>query len=199
MIPSSRPDWLYQSVVIDNLDKVQQECFEIFKKYYSDIFQGKGLTIHYIDREILKQEAPAYIAAIDSLGLLDRWSTSIFVGTQGQNRETDSRIHIDNPDWTHRCYAFNMPVVNCESSWTAFYKCIEEDLDSTLIGDQDNYKVARVYKTESCQEIGRLPASQPAWVNVSTPHRPVTSNDSIRLLISTRFWPEIHDYFDEAK
>lgn len=196
MIPPNRPEWLYQPVTVHNLPDVQQQCFEVFKNHYPNIFDGKGLTIHYIDREILKEEAPAYVDAINSLGLLDRWSTSIFVGTQGNQRDTDSRIHIDNPDWTHRCYAFNMPVVNCESSWTVFYKCDEEDLDTTLIGDRDNYKVARVFKTQSCHEIGRLPANQPAWVNVSNPHRPVTNNNETRLLISTRFWPEVHDRFN---
>ena len=42
-------------------------------------------------------------------------------------------------------------------------------------------------------EIERLDASQPAWVNTSIPHRPVSTHTRPRAILSARFNPELHD------
>lgn len=194
---TERPTWLYRPVTVENLAEVQQQCQAVFANHYANIFADGGLTFHYLDRDLLKIEAPAYVEAIANLGLLDRWGTSVFVGTTGERHDIDSLVPIDTEDWLSRCYAFNMPVQNCDESWTVWYEC-SEWVDVPFVGDSSNYKTAKVFKIESCREIDRWPASQPAWINVTTPHRPVSNHTKTRLLISTRFWPEVHDILGDA-
>ena len=73
----------------------------------------------------------------------------------------------------------------------------EYDEDAYSGDDQTTkgYKTARGFKPETSTEIDRLATINPAWVNVSVSHRAENANSDLRLIISTRFWPEVHDYF----
>ena len=188
-----KPTWLYKPVIIENLQQIQKECIDIYNKHYSESFGEYGFTFTYIDLEILRDEAPSYITYLKELGLYDKWVKSIFVGTKGDRRWDDSQIHVDSEDWETRSYALNIPVINCEDSYTVWYDVTEYDFQH-----QDAlYKAARGYDLATSTEIGRMPASKTALINVAVAHRPVTNNPNTRLLISTRFYPEIHDYFKE--
>ena len=39
-----------------------------------------------------------------------------------------------------------------------------------------------------------MPATQPAFVNIGIPHRPVTNHTNLRLVMLSRFTPDIFDY-----
>jgi hypothetical protein len=194
----SKPIWLYKPVDVPNVDQIKQECMSIFHKHYPDVFGDRGCTFTYVDHDILREEAPGYIAYLKELGLYDQWAKSAFVGTMGENRYRDTPIHIDSDDWQTRCYALNIPLINCENSHTVWYDVKETD-DNIYSGDDQSekgYRSTRGFKSESSTEIGRMSANNSAWINVSIPHRPETNNRNLRLIISTRFWPEIHDYFN---
>lgn len=191
-----KPGWLYKPADIKNVNNISDEVYQVYKKHYPDIFEGRGFTFTYINKEILRAEAPSYISALVELGLYDKWATSIFVGTQGEHRQVDSPIHVDTEDWQSRCYALNIPVVNCDDSYTVFYDPVTRDPDAYLSGDSKAYATARGFSEEGAVELGRWPVKKPAWVNVCIPHRAENSNSETRLIISTRFWPEIHDYFN---
>jgi hypothetical protein len=198
---TTRPTWLYKPINITNLDSIKSECLNVFNKHYSNAFGNRGFTFTRIDQDILRAEAPSYVQALKDLGLYDRWTNSIFSGTVGENRYEDSPIHIDNDDWNTRCYSLNMPVVNCENSYTLFYKSNTPGPTAPIpewIIDAASYKVGGSFREEDCQEIGRCNVEQPAWINVTIPHRAVNNNPDMRLIITTRFYPELHDYFDDA-
>ena len=169
----------------------------VFYKHYPNIFGDRGFTFTYADQDILRAEAPAYTDYLKSLGLYDRWVKSVLIGTLGEQRIKDSPIHVDSEDWQTRCYALNIPLINCEDSHTVWYDVKDYDEDAYSGDDQTSkgYKTARGFKPETSTEIGRLATITPAWVNVSVPHRAENANSDLRLIISTRFWPEVHDYF----
>ena len=170
---------------------------DVFYKHYPDVFGDRGFTFTYADQDILRAEAPAYIEYLKSLGLYERWVKSVLIGTCGDQRTKDSPIHVDSEDWQTRCYALNIPLINCEHSHTVWYDVKEYDEDAYSGDDQTTkgYKTARGFKPETSTEIDRLATINPAWVNVSVSHRAENANSDLRLIISTRFWPEVHDYF----
>jgi|688.fasta_scaffold310130_2 hypothetical protein len=193
----SKPTWLYKTINVPNIDQIKKECMDVFYKHYPNVFGDRGFTFTYADQDILRAEAPAYTEYLKSLGLYDRWAKSVFIGTCGDQRIKDSPIHVDSEDWQTRCYALNIPLINCEHSHTVWYDVKEYDEDAYSGDDQTakGYKTARGFKPETSTEIDRLATINPAWVNVSVPHRAENSNSDLRLIISTRFWPEVHDYF----
>ena len=197
---TTRPTWLYKLVDIANLDSIRSECFAVFNNHYSNAFNNRGFTFYRADKEILRAEAPNYTQALQDLGLYERWATSVFVGTMGNNRYEDSPVHVDHDDWQHRCFSLNMPVVNCKDSYTVFYEANTTKSTAPIpewVGDDVAYKAGGTFQEEDCREIGRYNVEHPAWVNVAIPHRAVNDNADMRLIISTRFWPEIYDYFTD--
>ena len=196
----TRPTWLYKNVNINNLDAIRSECLAVFNKHYANSFGGRGFTFTRINQDILRAEAPSYTRALKDLGLYERWTNSVFVGTEGTARYEDSPIHVDHTDWNVRCFSLNMPIINCKDSYTVFYEAKDPGPSGPLpswIVDAASYKVGGSFREEDCREIGRHNVEHPAWINVTVPHRAVNDNADMRLIISTRFYPEVHDLFDD--
>ena len=195
---TSKPTWFFKTVDVPDIEKIKQECIGVYQQHYANLFGDRGFTFTYVDQDILRAEAPAYIKYLKNLGLYDKWAKSVLIGTLGEQRLKDSPLHVDSENWQERCYALNIPLINCEHSHTVWYDVTEYD-DDVYGGDDHSdkgYRTARGFKAESSTEIGRLATINPAWVNVSIPHRAENDNAELRLIISTRFWPEIHDYFN---
>lgn len=195
---TSKPTWLYKSVDVTNLELIQSEILAVFNKHYPHVFGDRGFIFTYVDQDILRAEAPHYVAYLNELGLYDKWTKSVLVGTMGEARLKDSPIHVDSEDWKVRNFALNIPIVNCNDSNTVWYDVKEYDEEAYSGDDQTakGYKTARGFKPETSVEIGRMPASNPAWINVAIPHRAENNNSELRLILSTRFYPELHDYFN---
>jgi len=196
----SKPSWLYKPISnIQNIKNIQKECLSVFENHYSDAFGNRGFMFCYVDQDILKNECPTYTAYLKEIGLYDKWCRTVFIGTKTEKRLEDSPIHVDSEDWESRCYALNIPVVNCEDSYTVWYDVQEYD-EEAYSGDDERigHKSARGFKPQTSTEIGRLNSNIPAWINVAIPHRAENSNPNLRFLVSTRFYPEIHDFnFDQ--
>ena len=189
---SSRPTWLYKPINVDNLQTIQKEFKHIHTTYMDDLFDIAGKDIDRlwkIDKDLIKTHAPTFIELLKKLNLLDRWALTAFSPTVATY--TKSMVHIDNADRNIRSYGLNLPIQNCEGSYTVFY----ETKGKGTCGIMPWYKDSPCFLDhEIIGELGRLPTLQPAFVNVSYPHGSLSEHEDFRLLISTRFFPEIHDY-----
>jgi hypothetical protein len=192
-----QPSWLYKSITVDNLSCIQDECLAVFNKHYSLVFGNRGFTFSYVDQDILRSEAPAYIQFLKDIELYDKWSTTAIIGVIGESRIIDSPIHVDSTNWLARSYALNIPIINCNDSHTVWYDVSDDDI-ITYSSNDARFNTVQTFKPESSTEIGRMVASNPAWINVGIPHRAENNNKDLRLLFSARFYPELHDYFSET-
>jgi hypothetical protein len=192
-----QPTWLYKSITVDNLAQIQAECLAVFNKHYTTAFGGRGFTFIYIDQDILRAEAPTYIQFLKEIDLYEKWSATAMIGMIGESRLTDSPIHVDSTDWLARSYALNIPIVNCGDSNTVWYNVAERD-ELSYSSDDTRFTTVQTFKPETSTEIGRMSSNNPAWINVGIPHRAENNNANLRLLFSTRFYPELHDYFLET-
>lgn len=189
---TEKPNWLFKPVSVDNLEAIQVELITILYKEIPN-FDNDRPTFHVTLRENIEFFAPLYTKFIESFGILDRWTHSAIITT---NADYKFPIHVDNLGWEERCYGLNLPLINCEESFTVFYDAIIDP--RPMYGKENDAATARlIRKGTIATEIDRFPASQPAWVNTSIPHNPITLHNKPRAVISARFFPEVHELFNK--
>lgn len=194
--------WLYKPVDnIPNLNKIQKECYRIYSTFFKDACNEVGWTITGVNIELMTKLAPNYINFLKKLGLYEIYSGAAFSASIGVQKQS-CPVHVDCEDWRQLPYSLNIPVIGCEDSYTVFYDVDESNSSKNGLPENwdNNYlkmnKIEGVvgYPEESATEIGRMPATQPAFVNIGIPHRPVTNHTNLRLVMLSRFTPDIFEY-----
>lgn len=199
--------WCYRQInTIPNLSHIQQEL----REYMFSIKPSTELweaTTMFMPKDKVYKQTPLFNEYLMSLGIFDRWAYSLLIYT---NNGESLPIHIDSPPWNNERYALNIPVYNCESTYTVWYECDidydNSDIISTKVVNMTEYSnpdnpnkdiPARVIKNNSSYtEIDRLDSNQPAWVDYTIPHRPIANHNMPRALFSTRFRPDLSDIID---
>ena len=198
--------WLYKPIdTIPNLDKIQKECYKIYSTFYKDVCNNVGWAIEGINKEFMKKLAPNYINFLKKLGLYEIYMGAAFSASIGVQKYPPP-IHIDCKDWYQLPYSLNIPITGCEDSYTVFYEVDETSGPGNGLPEtwDNNYlqtnKIEGVvgYSESSAKEIGRMPATQAAFVNIGIPHRPVTYHTNLRLAILSRFTPDIIEYMNNG-
>jgi hypothetical protein len=98
-------------------------------------------------------------------------------------------IHIDDNKDNVNQIGLNLPVRNCENSYTVWYKNLgpAEFLDPDYSGNVDTFNQAPQWNTIDAEEITRVEITKPLWINSGVPHTAVSYNSGIRIAISLRF------------
>lgn len=184
-----KPSWFYKPIQIENLEEIQKELLTVLYKKIPN-FDTAAPLFHYTSREEVEPYAPLYTNYIKSLGLLDKWIGSPIITT---NYHYKFPIHIDNYDWVEMSYGLNIPIINCEDTYTVWYDAEIQD-ERPDLAKTDPKNVSRLIKPNTpTRELARWHMKDPAWINVSIPHAPVSNHNKPRALLSARFSPEIHD------
>ena len=190
-----KPTWCYKSVTVLNLLEIQNELKQILYKIMPEFDNYNSTIIKYIplERKDIEPYCPLYTEYIKSLGLIDRWNFSLLSIIANSSKEySENNIHVDTENWQYRCYGLNLPIVNCEGTYTVWYEGSLEDNNATA--DNQRLKSARFLRTDlPYHEIARIESSNPAWVNVSIPHVAMSTHGKPRAAFSARFNPEVHD------
>lgn len=187
---AKQPSWFFKPIDVPNLLSIQNEFQVILSELIS--MEEKYKYFH-IDRARIESNVPSYAKFLENIGLLDRWIYSALIVTTSNE---EFPVHVDAMDWNSRCYALNLPIQNCDDSYTVWYDA-KINTDPVPGDETSNRKLARL--CYDATEICRMPATMPAWINISIPHRPVTYHNKVRAIISARFDPELHDYFLEVQ
>ena len=181
-----QPAWYYKEVLVPELVDIQHELIKVLPQL---VDPTEEVTFFYIDKEIIAQSSPSYVKMLQRMNLYNRWSYSAIVTTSGGK---EFPIHVDSIGWEDRCYGLNLPLVNCENSYTVWYDA--KIIDKLVTEEYDRRHSGRFCVAEGATEVCRMPATTTAWVNTSIPHRPETETTELRAIISARFSPEVHDY-----
>jgi hypothetical protein len=192
--------WLYKPVNIDAiiLSKIQTEFINIFNLLYPTVFEDSQFGIHaerfaFLNKDHILEYAPTYINLLKEMNLYNRWRMSGFCATKNYTSKLCT-AHIDQIDWIRNSVSFNLPIQNCHNSYTAFY-------DVGGAGGNEHHDREDIYPNslrfasdDLKSEIGRISVTQPSFINVTIPHRPVTNHDELRIILCARFTPELFDY-----
>ena len=207
MTDAQKPTWLYKPIDnIPNLNKIQKECHRIYSAAFNNICDDVGWAIQGLEIDIMQKLAPNYINFLKKLGLYEIYAGAAFSASIGVQKSV-CPIHVDCKDWQQLPFSLNIPIIGCEDSYTVFYAVDETSgSDNGLPENWDNNyrqmnKIEGVvgYVESSAKEIGRMPATQAAFVNISMPHRPVTNHTNLRLVMLSRFQPEIFEYVESEE
>jgi hypothetical protein len=190
----SQPTWFMKTIQIDNLAELQEEFMPILYEQIPDFETELGQFVN-VPRHKIEPYAPKYIKFLESLGLFDLWIHTAIITTHGDQECDNVPIHVDSTEWQTRSYGLNFPLVNCENTWTVWYAA--EITTEEYINPFDKFdprNTARPIKTNApFTELFRYEVTQPAWINIAIPHRPVSAHKKTRALVSTRFTPELHN------
>jgi hypothetical protein len=201
----TKPTWLYKPITIPTLPQIQKEVLNLINNYYSDVFSENAFgkeSSQYLGIEIdqLRDHAPTYMQFLKDLKLYDRLSAFTLVGTLNGLTAKPAVVHVDDRDWTFQCFALNLPLQNCKNSYTVWYETVVDEGISIPNSENpsDPYYFFRNvngwHDNQLVKEIGRWEVSNPAFVNIGMPHRPESHHNDLRLLLSTRFSPEIFEF-----
>jgi len=200
------PDWFYTRVNVDQLSQIQSE-FEIIRKEHWHKFCDHDVNENDADwwdfsampRSIIEPYTPTLVEWFDSLGILDKWSSTAFSVVNKEDKPM--RIHIDSTLTEQRRVSLNMPFLNCDNTWTVWYDC---DIDQTEVPTElppeilhsrfqhdPSLRFGRWGVEQGAQEIARAEMNTPVIVNVTIPHRPISSHNLQRILLCHRFTPEL--------
>jgi hypothetical protein len=187
------PTWCWKpfDILDSELSQIQKEFQSIQQQLFPDLNKNNFL---YIDKDTLEYQAPAYCQFLKRVELYERRSNTAIISNQ---RDHAFPIHADGDNEANRCFALNLPVYNCDQSYTVWYKGTRSDRPGEYTDVSDKRSYAIFYDEATAVEIDRMPASTPAIVNISVPHRPVTLHNNLRYLVSTRFNPELFDIVQE--
>jgi hypothetical protein len=205
---TERPSWFYKPIHIENLEEIQKELKIILYKNFPNLRDAPPQFI-YSGREKIEPFAPLLTEYVKSIGLLDEWYAAHIITT---NYHYKFPIHIDDPNWYRNCYGLNIPIMNCEDTYTVWYDT--EIGDDSCFDTSNPLNVAKLIKSSEppahdlsnwkdnianwkgvpSTEIARYHMKGPAWINVSIPHAPVSNHKKFRAVISLRFdQTNLHD------
>jgi hypothetical protein len=173
--------WLYQRVTIPNYEALAAELkstFDVLTRSYTSV-QRTQLYITLYAHEMLPL-SPLLYSFLKSIGLLNRFMKSI---NSTPNITVSNILHIDSPNNSIK-YSFNLPLSDCNGTYTAFYAA-----DSPLVlSPSGRNLIAPPGMVE--HEIDRVECSTPMFINANTPHMGVSTRPG-RLLMCIRFTPEL--------
>jgi hypothetical protein len=192
--------WTYKYADIndDTLNILQQELTDLWNNYTANKTYTSCRFIFLLMDDEAKTQCPVLLEEITRLGL-DR----IFegVGFLVVPPGCYTPLHIDNGV----TITLSIPIINCENSYTVWYKdperinlstnlnCIGQD---TLLNPENavhelvdylkNDQVA-YFKIDPGKEMDRVESVRALWLNTAIPHRPEVLHDKLRVLATLRF------------
>lgn len=170
---------LYKTLDISNLDQIKKELDNVVEKNILGFRAG--------DTNLIKESCPSLTDYLQKINLLDRWKDTGVVVLNNSSL----KVHSDSIN-SSRVYALNIPICNCENSYTIWYK-VKDGVKPIIdkYGEPKKMVYSFQYPLEGVEEIDRMESSNPAFVNVKVPHSGISFSDSPRCLISLRFTPNI--------
>ena len=187
----NKPTWLYKPIDLPNylLSIFQQEFMKVFEKYVYDLDKQ---PIQLVSEQDIFQIPIEYPQIYRYLKLLNLHTSIVRIGLIVVN----SPKLVIHSDWPATGYALNIPVLNCENTYTAWYdakptnyKAKDYSTNSwSTVGDSP------LYNNDEATEIDRIESNKPHWINVHVPHSPICNHTKLRINGTIRFTENVYKY-----
>jgi len=170
---------------------------EEFAKYTPE---GQEVYVHWycFFADEVEKELPDLYRDFKDMGL-DLRQLIFFTNKPNDDKVTDPNnimcpfIHIDAKDdeydgndetLFHPTNAINIPLENCENSYTTFYKIKEEEKHVFY----PNFYLCGGLAPDSVEEVERFTLSKPAALRVNVPHAVLNPTNELRHVATFRFY-----------
>ena len=164
----------FQEIDIDNFDLIVQKSLEFItaQPFYNT---DKKDCFHYLDYDAFVKHCPEILTAFSRYDI-----SPVRFSAFWMTRDKECLIHIDNLYTNARV---NLPILNCESSATAFY---ETEIFKSI--KQKNGLTLHPCRQEDAVEVERVTIKKATVIRVNMPHKVIMFKDGIsRLTLSIQF------------
>lgn len=186
--------WLYRPVNIHPaiLKLIQHEFVKIYDKFVVDLEKNPIQLISDDNLETIPRDYPYIYKYLKLLGIEQH---ILRIGVVVMNQ---SKIVV-HTDWPTTGYALNIPVLNCDGTYTAWYDAAPTENKATIFSSESWKSVgdSPLYDTNTAVEIDRVESGIPHWINVHVPHSPICDHSRLRLNGTIRFREAIYDYLQK--
>jgi len=174
-------NWYYSYVDIPNLAAITQELINLklsikdktqYNQYYSNI---SAIAAH--------STCPMLMRYLWSMGLSFKFSRLLY----SENMTNGSPPHVDTYDPTFCMYSLNIPLLECDDSYTAWFSTDNNNLSQKTPAAG---MYATINENDTLTEICRVESNRPLLANTTILHRGITQNPK-RTLVGLRFNPEL--------
>lgn len=173
----------YQYVDLPYLDVIAKKVLEKIPESL------KKCTTVAAQKHEMFEDIPELIEAVE---LFKPWSDlyNICIGYTQPNSEqvihVDSATHFIGMDSTASKYALNIPILNCDDTYTCWYKH-KDPLNPKVTEQHHADSTLFVYAFEDMIEYEKVYWTKPLWFNILEPHCGFNYTDKERIMISVRF------------
>lgn len=188
------PDWLCKPANLD-FSKLPQIQFELIKLLKLKVPDFTKATSQFIvpggNIETTRKTCPTLMEELERLELAHMLKMIAMIMVTPDH---EYPIHIDSTNPARMSVALNMPVLNCQNSYTIWYDAkiqYEQYVPEYVIGD-DIAWMAVPCDSNNAVEIARCDANVPHWVNIYRPHVPKCDHTMFRVNASLRFTADIY-------
>jgi hypothetical protein len=191
----NKPTWLYKSADIPNtlLPLFQKEFTKIYKKFVKDLDKQPNQFVSEEDISIIPNEYPYIYKYLKLLGLHKSIVRLGLIVTTSP--ELTFAVHSD---WPATGYALNIPVLNCENTYTAWYDAKITNVKGNIYSTDSWKGVAEsyMYDNSTAVELDRIEANKPHWINIHVPHSPISDLNKLRINATIRFTDDVYDFLN---
>ena len=176
------PNWFFSYIDIPNLSNITQELTNLkitnvqkvsYNVYYTNVF---AKTIH--------NSCPFLIQYLSNLKILNKFFRLLY----SDNMINGSPIHVDSYDPTYCMYSLNIPLSECDNSYTAWFDTNNKTLMQPHVSPT---MFATINNGDITKELCRVESNRPLLANTTILHRGITNNPN-RSLVGLRFYPELN-------
>lgn len=178
---------LYKTINIPSQDEIVEELKDNFPLYFGKLdeikpgFQGCNIPL-------IKKTCTKLSEFLKRKNLYERWRGA---GMSILKENFVLPIHSDSY-LPGRCYALNIPIINCQDSYTIWYNIIDSSkVIKKAYTSNGVLVVSEHYEKNNTTEIERICSDSIMFVNVKTPHSGINLNNQTRAVLSLRFIPEL--------
>lgn len=189
------PTWLYKPANVPStlLPIFKKEFIKVFDKFVKNLDEQPNQFVSEQDISIIPLEYPYLYKYLKLLGLNE---SIVRIGLIVTNSpDLTFAVHTD---WPATGYALNIPVLNCENTYTAWYEAQKTDVKGNIYSTDSWKGVAEsyMYDNTTAIEIDRTDANIPHWINIHVPHSPICNYNKLRINGTIRFNEAVYDYLN---
>jgi hypothetical protein len=190
----------FKPVKLPNLDVVKQQVSKLITESTDPEFQSmKYQTFLVMPLDFYKSIVPL----VQAVETVRPWSDVNYIAIV---RTTPGimDIHVDNdvgvidqqgqyiPGPPEQKWALNIPITNCEETYTCWYKLKPGRQAKRVLHPINNY-FHNMYDLEDLDEVGRYYLHSAGFFNALEIHRPVNNTNQDRVVLSVRFNTDLKD------
>lgn len=156
----------YRKIHLSNFDEIQSQCLEAIKKHDKVYERYEENTSYYLlDHRVVEETSPALVKALAEYDLKCCYAMAYVM-----YKKTHTRVHMDKH--FHRC-RINIPIMNCENTYTCFYENVNLQERITPLGLY--HKIAD--DTEYLP-VDKIEMDSPAIIAVQEPHKVIMPDNA---------------------